>query len=39
MIDPNIYVIGDACIAGEMPKSAFAANSHARSLLWASGVN
>jgi sulfide dehydrogenase [flavocytochrome c] flavoprotein chain len=30
MIDPNIYVIGDACIAGEMPKSAFAANSHAK---------
>ena len=28
--DPNIYVIGDASIAGEMPKSAFAANSQAK---------
>jgi NADPH-dependent 2,4-dienoyl-CoA reductase/sulfur reductase-like enzyme len=27
--DPNIYVIGDACISGDMPKSAFAANSQA----------
>lgn len=28
--DPLIYVIGDACIAGDMPKSAFAANSQAK---------
>jgi NADPH-dependent 2,4-dienoyl-CoA reductase/sulfur reductase-like enzyme len=27
---PNIHVIGDACIAGGMPKSAFAANSEAK---------
>jgi sulfide dehydrogenase [flavocytochrome c] flavoprotein chain len=30
MVDPNIFVIGDACIAGDMPKSAFAANSQAK---------
>ncbi|MBB5050807.1 NADPH-dependent 2,4-dienoyl-CoA reductase/sulfur reductase-like enzyme [Afipia massiliensis] len=29
-IDSNIYVLGDACIAGEMPKSAFSANSQAK---------
>ena len=29
-IDPNIYVVGDACIAGDMPKSAFSANSQAK---------
>ncbi len=29
-IDPNIYVLGDACIAGDMPKSAFSANSQAK---------
>lgn len=29
-IDPNIYVLGDASIAGAMPKSAFAANSRAK---------
>jgi NADPH-dependent 2,4-dienoyl-CoA reductase/sulfur reductase-like enzyme len=29
-MDANIYVIGDACIAGEMPKSGFTANSHAK---------
>ena len=29
-MDPNIYVIGDASIAGDMPKSAFAANSQAK---------
>jgi NADH dehydrogenase FAD-containing subunit len=29
-IDPLIYVIGDASIAGDMPKSAFAANSQAK---------
>ena len=28
--DPNIYVVGDASIAGDMPKSAFAANSQAK---------
>ena len=30
MLQPNIHVIGDACIAGAMPKSAFAANSLAK---------
>jgi NADPH-dependent 2,4-dienoyl-CoA reductase/sulfur reductase-like enzyme len=29
-MDPNIYVLGDACIAGDMPKSGFAANSQAK---------
>ncbi|MES1155933.1 MAG: NAD(P)/FAD-dependent oxidoreductase, partial [Pseudorhodoplanes sp.] len=28
--DSNIYVIGDACIPGDMPKSAFSANSQAK---------
>ena len=28
--DPNIFVIGDASIAGDMPKSAFSANSQAK---------
>jgi len=28
--DPSIYILGDACIAGDMPKSAFAANSQAK---------
>lgn len=28
--DPNIFIIGDACISGEMPKSAFSANSQAK---------
>ena len=27
---PNIHVIGDACLAGAMPKSAFSANSQAK---------
>jgi sulfide dehydrogenase [flavocytochrome c] flavoprotein subunit len=27
---PNIHIIGDACIAGGMPKSAFSANSQAK---------
>src|SRR5260370_32514996 len=27
---PNIHVIGDAAIMGAMPKSAFAANAHAK---------
>lgn len=29
-MDEAIYVIGDACIAGDMPKSAFSANSQAK---------
>lgn len=29
-IDPNIYVVGDSCIPGDMPKSAFSANSQAK---------
>jgi sulfide dehydrogenase [flavocytochrome c] flavoprotein chain len=29
-LDPNIHVLGDACIAGDMPKSAFSANSQAK---------
>jgi sulfide dehydrogenase [flavocytochrome c] flavoprotein chain len=29
-LQPNIHVIGDACIAGAMPKSAFAANAQAK---------
>lgn len=28
--DASIYVIGDACIAGDMPKSGFSANSQAK---------
>ena len=28
--DANIYVVGDACIAGDMPKSGFSANSQAK---------
>jgi len=28
--DPNIYVVGDSCIQGDMPKSGFAANSQAK---------
>ena len=28
--DSNIYVVGDACIPGDMPKSAFSANSQAK---------
>jgi sulfide dehydrogenase [flavocytochrome c] flavoprotein subunit len=28
--DANIYIIGDACIAGDMPKSGFSANSQAK---------
>jgi NADPH-dependent 2,4-dienoyl-CoA reductase/sulfur reductase-like enzyme len=30
MVDSNIFVVGDACIPGDMPKSAFAANSQAK---------
>jgi NADPH-dependent 2,4-dienoyl-CoA reductase/sulfur reductase-like enzyme len=29
-IDPNVCVVGDACIPGDMPKSGFAANSQAK---------
>ncbi|MEP9348344.1 NAD(P)/FAD-dependent oxidoreductase [Xanthobacter sp. KR7-225] len=29
-MDPNIFVVGDAAIPGDMPKSAFAANSQAK---------
>lgn len=29
-VDPEIFVVGDACIAGDMPKSGFAANSQAK---------
>jgi sulfide dehydrogenase [flavocytochrome c] flavoprotein chain len=29
-VDPSIYVVGDACIAGDMPKSAFSSNSQAK---------
>jgi sulfide dehydrogenase [flavocytochrome c] flavoprotein chain len=29
-LDPHIFVVGDACIPGDMPKSAFAANSQAQ---------
>ena len=29
-LDANIFIVGDACIAGDMPKSAFAANSQAK---------
>lgn len=29
-VDSNIYVVGDACIPGDMPKSGFAANSQAK---------
>ena len=29
-IDANVFVVGDACIPGDMPKSAFSANSQAK---------
>jgi len=29
-MDANIFIVGDACIPGDMPKSAFAANSQAK---------
>lgn len=29
-VDANIFVLGDACIGGDMPKSAFSANSQAK---------
>ncbi|MCW1842827.1 NAD(P)/FAD-dependent oxidoreductase [Prosthecomicrobium hirschii] len=29
-VDPNVFVLGDACVAGDMPKSAFSANSQAK---------
>jgi len=28
--DANVYLVGDACIPGDMPKSGFSANSHAK---------
>jgi sulfide dehydrogenase [flavocytochrome c] flavoprotein chain len=28
--DANVFVVGDACIPGDMPKSAFSANSQAK---------
>ena len=28
--DPNVYIVGDACIAGDMPKAASSANSQAK---------
>ena len=31
--DPNIYVVGDACIAGDMPKSAFSLTKVAALML------
>ena len=30
MTDANIYIVGDACIPGDMPKSGFSANSQAK---------
>ncbi|MET3891974.1 sulfide dehydrogenase [flavocytochrome c] flavoprotein subunit [Bosea sp. OAE506] len=30
VVDPAIFVLGDACTAGDMPKSAFSANSQAK---------
>ncbi|MBS0232254.1 MAG: FAD-dependent oxidoreductase [Proteobacteria bacterium] len=30
MIDPDIYALGDACLGGDMPKSAYAASSQAK---------
>ncbi len=33
--DPNIFVVGDATIAAEMPKSAFSANSQAKVVVGA----
>ena len=29
-VDANIYIVGDACIPGDMPKSGFSANSQAK---------
>jgi NADPH-dependent 2,4-dienoyl-CoA reductase/sulfur reductase-like enzyme len=29
-MDENVYILGDATIAGDMPKSGFSANSHAK---------
>src|SRR4029077_21006463 len=28
--DPNVYVVGDACVGGDMPKAAFSSNSQAK---------
>lgn len=30
VVDANVFVLGDACIAGDMPKSAFSANNQAK---------
>ena len=30
VVDANVHIVGDACIAGEMPKSASSANSQAK---------
>jgi NADPH-dependent 2,4-dienoyl-CoA reductase/sulfur reductase-like enzyme len=30
VVDPDIFVLGDACNAGDMPKSAFSANNQAK---------
>lgn len=30
VVQPNVHVIGDSCVAGAMPKSGFAANSQAK---------
>lgn len=32
---PNVYVVGDSCIAGDMPKSGFSANSQAKACAMA----
>lgn len=32
---PDVYVVGDACIATPMPKSAFSANAQAKACAWA----
>jgi NADPH-dependent 2,4-dienoyl-CoA reductase/sulfur reductase-like enzyme len=29
-MDPNVFVVGDSCIPGDMPKSGFSANSQAK---------
>jgi hypothetical protein len=34
-LQPNIHVVGDAAIAGAMPKSAFAANAQAKACAYA----
>jgi sulfide dehydrogenase [flavocytochrome c] flavoprotein subunit len=34
-MDENVYVLGDSCIAGDMPKSGFSANSQAKAAAMA----